>query len=848
MNFVFWALTLSIFPALALADLTLTPPDSDLSYQYLSYVFGVVNGVLHGSGTQIFGTMFGVFNSATLALGGIIITYTFMVSTINTAAEGEIMGKKWSSIWIPLRSAAGIALLLPKGTGYCTIQVFMMWVVVQGIGAADNIWNAVLKYISKGGVVIQQSAASNTTAATPGNQLNLMNFTGNLFQNILCLQVYQSYINQQTNTTPPDLFSLVSLQIAYLSGGVAKGEYSGMNITIDLPWGTNATGYQTPHPPFPATPVLNNLCGSIQINIPGGGSNIELGQAYLIALQQMISDFQTPTMLIQSSYVNNNLPSNIGFTCTTEGASNNIMAGATCSTAVSALTLPASLLQNAISDYQGIIYAAQNLGYVNDGHSYDSNQINSQDLVNQAGSRGWLMAGVYYFNIALANVTQANHFSNLNSFPYSFPTQMSISNINPNIFSNNTASAAVYQYINGGMSYTLSNGNVSGMNADSAGFFAGMVIGTIGALVSIGLASGPGILYILPLFTGLINIFVGFGELLNAQANNFNPIGALAIMGSGLMNAAALFIFAGALVSFLMTFMLSAVPCVSLGSAWLSMVAWLAPLLSGIITLMFSTGAILVYYVPMIPFLLFTFGSLGWLIMVFEAMVAAPLVALGIAYPEEHEVFGKSNHAIVLIANVFLKPSLMLFGFIGGISLSYVSIWILNQGFIYAFFHTVMASFSQQGSWGGAFTAIFGFTAIVLMPLAAMVLYTVAAVVMIHKSFSLIHIVPERVLKWIGGNIEGGIEGQMEQESRQGAQKAADEGGRAAGTAASQAGKYAEKKSDEAKEQGKSDMKASGKDSGGASVGLQPASKGAGGGGGSAGGGAGGAPPPAAPL
>lgn len=71
------------------------------------------------------GSMFGVFNSAVLALGGIIIMYTLMVSTMNTAHEGQMLGQKWSSIWIPLRSTFGLALLIPKASGYCMMQVFL---------------------------------------------------------------------------------------------------------------------------------------------------------------------------------------------------------------------------------------------------------------------------------------------------------------------------------------------------------------------------------------------------------------------------------------------------------------------------------------------------------------------------------------------------------------------------------------------------------------------------------------------------------------------------------------------------------------------------------------------------
>jgi defect-in-organelle-trafficking protein DotA len=151
-----------LWPTLLFAQsgLSLTPPNSDLSLIYLSNMFGVVDGVLFGTGSQLLGTLFGVFNGTILILGGIIIVYTFFIGTLKTAHEGEILGKEWSSVWIPLRVVAGITLLIPKASGYSFIQIFMMWIIVQGIGVADSVWNAALDYLYSGGIVISQNYTS----------------------------------------------------------------------------------------------------------------------------------------------------------------------------------------------------------------------------------------------------------------------------------------------------------------------------------------------------------------------------------------------------------------------------------------------------------------------------------------------------------------------------------------------------------------------------------------------------------------------------------------------------------------------------------------------------------------
>lgn len=170
-------IVLAVFPLVIFAQdsggaLSFAPPSGDYSMVFLGNIFGIVDGVLHGSGSQIMGALFGVFNAAVLAIGGIIISYTTVVSTMNTAQEGEMLGHKWSSIWIPLRSTAGLALLIPKASGYCMMQIFVMWIIVQGVGAADKVWNAALSYLNRGGVIIQtQDNPSTMLSGGSGSEL-----------------------------------------------------------------------------------------------------------------------------------------------------------------------------------------------------------------------------------------------------------------------------------------------------------------------------------------------------------------------------------------------------------------------------------------------------------------------------------------------------------------------------------------------------------------------------------------------------------------------------------------------------------------------------------------------------
>jgi len=187
-------------------------------------------------------------------------------------------------------------------------------------------------------------------------------------------------------------------------------------------------------------------------------------------------------------------------------------------------------------------------------------------------------------------------------------------------------------------------------------------------------------------------------------------------------------------------------------------------------------GATLAYYVPLVPFILFIFGGLGWLIGTIEAMVAAPLVAIGVAHPEgQNALYGKAEPAVMLIVNIFLRPSLMIIGMLAGMTLAYVSLNILNVGFVFAF-GKVLDMTSQRTITG------------VFPPLMVMIIYTVLVVVIIQKTFTLINVIPDKVLRWLEGGAGAAsafgeetrdMEGQVAGKVQSGIGKMGEAGGQA---------------------------------------------------------------------
>ena len=98
---------MTIFMGNAHAASLFQPVDTDITVNMLKQLFA---GLIDGTGDDPLKEAIRVFNSAILIIGGILVTYTIVMGTVGTAHDGEMMGKKFSSVWVPIRTALGTAL------------------------------------------------------------------------------------------------------------------------------------------------------------------------------------------------------------------------------------------------------------------------------------------------------------------------------------------------------------------------------------------------------------------------------------------------------------------------------------------------------------------------------------------------------------------------------------------------------------------------------------------------------------------------------------------------------------------------------------------------------------------
>ena len=233
---------------------------------------------------------------------------------------------------------------------------------------------------------------------------------------------------------------------------------------------------------------------------------------------------------------------------------------------------------------------------------------------------------------------------------------------------------------------------------------------------------------------------------------------------------------------------------------------WL-PVIMIVLSTLFTTGVMFAVFIPMLPFVLFWAGKITWLLLVIEAIFAAPLMAMAMAYPEGHDLWGMGEQGFKISLNLLLMPVLMIVGLVSAMAITYFVLSFTADGFHYVSFTLLqLASVASPGgpmpSGGivssGQAHSIFGGSSTLydhetvnslvtqgIMTTFLIFMYATFISMAFNKCFSMIYLIPERVMSWIGS--QGMKFGEKEGSEMQGAvSKQADQAAQAGGQAVSQ--------------------------------------------------------------
>lgn len=688
-----------------------TPPATDLSVSLLGQLFGSVGGVLPGSSGQIMGQLFKALNYGMVMLAGAVVTYTVVMSVVNTAQDGQFMGQQRNTAWTVLRTVGGISMLVPKATGYSFIQVFIMWAVVQGIGLADTLWSQALQYLGHGSLVSSGPGSMNS------NMTTMIPYSIDLLESQICLQGLIKLTNDARNQ---------GTQVPVYSWGTS---YSNGTISFGAT-NTSNSDYAT----------LKNVCGEMNFN---GVINNSTDPEYTTALQTAAIDMATTLasvgVLYNQTYAQGSTP--------TENTG--------------------AVIRSIAST--GVVSAAAN--FINamtptmQAQSTSCNHSSTDNFMSGAQSQGWITAGGYYYNLAqIAN----NCDPTLSSGALTQTTAPSLSGTALFLLKNQLNNASALDYLSNTLIDMPSSTGASGNTSSQCGnnplnSSQGMCIGVLsravwaqimsasgtqggytysgnwqnsaqigsamaGTAVAAFLGAGP--------VGGLVVTIIlsSLGALLVQFQDDFTdpnmPLQNVAKLGNQMISAALAIWIASTAVMFITAAVMSIMNSMTgMGAAVISSAMTMVPVMTSVVVALIVNGVMLAVYVPLIPFLIYFFTTIGWIMSVVEAMVAGPLVALGVTHPEGHDLLGKSEQSLMLLLSVFMKPVAMIIAFFAAMILAKIGVQLLNIGFA-----TIV---NKLGT--GMFQA-----------LGLILVYTMALIRVVNMCFSVVYLLPDRVMRWIG--------------------------------------------------------------------------------------------------
>lgn len=711
--------------AWASGDNTLDPPAvhdyTDKSIYYLSQLFGTVGGVLTGQGSQMMGQIFYKLNWGIFLLSGVVVMYAVILMAIRLSGEGTAMGQGKSAMFSLVKLGVGILLIVPNSsTGYSALQNIVMTVVVKGVALADSIWDYGLKYLEEGGVIWSAPEPDTNggnsrydgiitdpnTDALVGTDTAL---ASQVFTSAVCMIGSRDPLTSSSSTNRPHYEVQINQgQLRYDFPGLTDKDSSGHSCG-EISW------------------EMNGACNK-------GGDTV----ACAIAQGAL------------GSLINILLPAAKSYYCMKADPDSEV-----CKSAQPYDNLDEDLspvLFNSMMTYYPSIKV-----YADMKASDMSNS--SKNFINQAKTEGWLMAGRYYWNM-MQFIGQTEAIDDLSK--YTVPLQSivapsqeglgatdNLKNIvdsAPKEFSKVADSDDYKDYVNS--IYSQSGGSTPSSDGGSDGY----LVDNGKAAVFAATAVAPGVA---GTFVTTIMAIDSIGDMFKSfGTENFNPIEFMYKLGKKCLKATMVIWIAGAVL--ISGNVLAGSVCSAsnpYGFMVQAIADWVRPIFMMIAAAFWAAGFFLSYYVPLYPYMTFLFASVGWFISVIEAMVAAPLVALGLTHPEDHDLLGKSQQAVMLLLSVFLQPALLVIGLVAGMIFCYVSFQILIYTFS-GFVLDVMRDSSQLATNSDILAAVRGSqlyadASVLIQPLLILAFCSIAYV-LLTQSFSLIYVLRDNVMRWIG--------------------------------------------------------------------------------------------------
>lgn len=688
---------------------TTAGPCVDASVDMLRRIFGgVVDALTQGldpntvaASSNVLASMFSYFNSGILIIGSLIVSYVAVMGTLNTANDGEAMGRNWSSLWTPVRIVTGGAVLLPTASGFSFIQLVVMLMALWGVGFANGTYKVgtALGIMSPNGIV----AGVNK----PGTFYGLRDFAKQYLAASYCARVANTIYADTDNSPQVKANNNVDKSVT-TSGRTENFFYVQDRNTV-----TNLAGGS----PF---------CGTIKV-----GTYNAQGSSDKSGIETALEQIRVNVQNIKVSNVNGLMSDLDNWVATWPATLNETGWDG----------VDSNQFNMIVNAWESKVTTAVTSSITNDTSGVDSS-LNT--FANSLTSDGWAMAGGWYQRIGyirgkigsvisepVGTVTEPS-FSGLpndsravllqNSVTTVVETVLKKAETKPDYASSSTVKPEDMASMipkNG-----ASDINVGSIKSDMDAKMSSFVNNTMKNSVDIALGTGASGVDSISRMK-LVGDYLAFSRIAAgvAQVTIETAVTALRVVAGGVGSVK---VFGNGIeldkVTTPIWDWVMAVP-----------IEQLAKLISYLEPMAFYFGV----FLPSLPYTIFMIAVAGWVLAVLQSVIAAPLWAVMHMTPERTFV-GSQTQGYLLLLSLFARPALAVVGLFGAIVVADPIIDYIAKGF-FSMRGAVVSSTGTVGAIAEFLTFAWWF-----------IVFGLTLLPVLYMTFGLPQILPDHVLRWIG--------------------------------------------------------------------------------------------------
>ena len=612
------------------------------SANLLNRIFGPLFPAESGSvDATTVSVLVGQLNAAILVIGGLLFAWNLTVGVLQSAHEGVVLGRRWSSLWAPLRVVFALALLVPVPGlgGYNSIQAGVAWIVKGSTLIASELWGRSASLLVTGELPLVEGSTR---------------FDGEILRSVYHNQLCVWLANHQFEAAGSDLrvrFEPVESRGPLRIASSIEGRQPEVCGHYEIPAVPDHIGSRNSDAISGVEAEFRNLhAGILEIAIEGANRAISRQWPAVIAGDRAIPDI-SGDIAGTLARINDRLrEGNRGLIAQIAGGDGERNAA-----------------RRAIESFMT---------------GGCSNSRQAPDGQRQCGGEGWLGAGNWHMTLARLNSELMGVSSASISAGGPAYSSRDLGWLNRQVvaeadsqgwFARLFSATDPNKYMHVDEAQRIWSAADSGLR-DAMLKLAPLGTSLNGSIIENAAPDSP---------TGLLGRIwrVGFADeletlvsLLSPSGFGQDPIVGLINMGNWFLDVAGILIFGGATVSLLSG---------GLGTTVVFLIA--AP--------MAAIGVTQSFIIPMLPFVYWILGVAGYFLLVAEAVVAATLWALMHFRLDGEGISGEAGRSgwLMLLALV-LTPSLMILGYLAGMVIFRVAAGLLDLGMHYAMGALVNAS------------------------------------------------------------------------------------------------------------------------------------------------------------